>query len=117
MSRKRVLTDEQKKEIVSRYKSGERRADLACAFNVSYGTVNNVISKLTPGESFHSRQGSSETLTEAQKEWAYKQYCKGYTQAEIAVALYCSPITINHAIAGRPRIKKPLHYDFEKEGA
>lgn len=116
MSGKCILTDEQQKEIVTRYKNGEKKADLAREYHVCFGTVVNTITRLTPGESFRNRQGRGEALTTAQKEWAYEQYCNGYTQAEIAEALFCDISVISHAIAGRPRIKKPLHYDFKKEG-
>lgn len=117
MSKRCILTDEQQKEIVARYKNGEKKADLAREYHVCFSTVVNTITRLTPGESFRNRQGRGESLTEPQKAWAYEQYCNGYSQSEIAVALYCDLSTIHRAIAGRPRIKKPLYYDFEKEGA
>lgn len=111
------LSVEQKKEMVARYKNGERRDALALEYNVTINTVDNAIAKYAAGESFRSRRGSHGFLSEHQKAWAYEQYCNGYTLNEIAEALYVSYCTIHHAIAGRPRIKKPLHYDFEKEGA
>jgi predicted transcriptional regulator len=117
MSNKRKVSDEQRQEIVARYKNGERRKDLAREYNVSLQLICNIIAMLTHGESFRDRQGPGEALTKKQKEWAYEQYCNGYTQSEIADALFCDTVTVWRAINRRPRIKKPLHYDSEKEGA
>ena len=111
------LSVEQKKEMVARYKNGEKRAALALEYNVSLNTVVLAIKKYAAGENFHSRHGSNGILSDQQKAWAYEQYCNGYTMNEIAEALFVSYHTVYNAIAGRPRIKKPLHYDFEKEGA
>lgn len=111
------LSVEQKKEMVARYKNGEKRAALALEYNVTLNTVARAIAEFAAGESFRSRQGCNSTLSDHQKAWAYEQYCNGYTIGEIAEALFVSYQTTYNAIAGRPRIKKPLHYDFEKEGA
>ena len=111
------LSVEQKKEMVARYKNGEKRDALALEYNVTLNTVARAIAEYATGESFRSRQGNKCTLSDRQKAWAYEQYCNGYTLNEIAEALFVSYCTIYNAIAGRPRIKKPLHYDFEKEGA
>ena len=111
------LSVEQKKEMVARYKSGEKRAALALEYNVTLNTVSRAIAEFAAGESFRSRQGRNGFLTDQQKAWAYEQYCNGYTMNEIAEALFVSYHTVYNAIAGRPCIKKPLHYDFEKEGA
>lgn len=117
MSNRRRLTYEQKKEIVRRYKAGEKRAALAIEYGVCRSTIEKTITALTPGESFLDRRGNGEALTAAQKEWAYEQYCNGYTQFEIAEALFVSHCVVQKAIAGKPRIKKPLYYDFGKEDA
>ena len=111
------LSVEQKKEMVARYKNGEKRAALALKYNVTLNTVDKTIAKYAAGESFSYRRGNKCALSDHQKAWAYEQYCNGYTMNEIAEALFVSYGTVFNAIAGRPRIKKPLYYDFEKEGA
>ena len=50
---------------------------------------------------------------QAQKEWAYKKWCEGYTTAEIGKALYMSKDTIRRMIDGRPKVKPPLKYNEE----
>ena len=54
-------------------------------------------------------------LSDKQKEWAYTKWCEGYTQDQIADALYVCSRTIKRAINGRPRIRPILKYE-EKEG-
>ncbi len=55
-------------------------------------------------------------LNHKQREWAYQKYCEGYTQSEIAEALYVSTKTVLRAIHGRPRIKAALEYDWSDNG-
>lgn len=55
-------------------------------------------------------------LTHKEIEWAYTKWCEGYTQQQIAAALYVCEKTIRRAINGRPRIRPILKYE-EKEGA
>ena len=50
------------------------------------------------------------TLTAKEKEWAYKQWCIGYTQIQIAQALYVCDKTITRALKDRPRIRPVLVY-------
>lgn len=40
-------------------------------------------------------------LTEKEVSWAYEQWCIGYTQPQIANALYCSEKTIMRAFRKR----------------
>lgn len=58
---------------------------------------------------------SNKALTRKQEEWAYEQWCNGYTRQEIANALFVSTKVISRAFRGRPRIKKILEYDFSEE--
>ena len=44
------------------------------------------------------------------KEWAYEMWCIGYTQMQIADALFVCEKTINRALKGKPRIRPILIY-------
>lgn len=57
----------------------------------------------------------AQILSHHDKEWAYEQWCKGYTLAEVATAMNVSSKTIERAIHGRPRIKPVLVYERPKE--
>ena len=46
-------------------------------------------------------------------EWAYEKYCEGYTQQQIADALYVCTKTVRRAINGRPKIRPILKYEGE----
>lgn len=50
-------------------------------------------------------------LTKKQIEWAYDKWCLGYTQMQIAEALYVSTKTISRALKGRTKIRPILKYD------
>ncbi len=50
-------------------------------------------------------------LTKKQIEWAYEMWCLGYTQIQIANALYVCEKTINRALKGRPRKRPILKYN------
>lgn len=54
-------------------------------------------------------------LTTKDREWAYKAWCRGYTQEEIAKAYACSPRTIERVLVGRDKVKDPLVYARRKE--
>lgn len=56
-----------------------------------------------------------QSLTHKEKEWAYEQWCKGYTLVEVAAAMNVCSKTIERAIHGRPRIKPVLVYERPKE--
>ena len=56
-----------------------------------------------------------QALTHKEKEWAYEQWCKGYTLVEVAAAMNVCSKTIERAIHGRPRIKPVLVYERPKE--
>lgn len=56
-----------------------------------------------------------QSLTHKEKEWAYEQWCKGYTLVEVAAAMNVCSKTIQRAIHGRPRIKPILVYERPKE--
>lgn len=60
-------------------------------------------------------QKGESILNWQQREWAYDKWCLGYTQGQIAEALYCSTKTIRRAINGRPRTRPILVYDGEVE--
>lgn len=54
-------------------------------------------------------------LSEKQIKWAAEKYCEGYTQAEIAEALFVSLGTIQKNLYGM-KIKKPkLVYNFKED--
>lgn len=50
-------------------------------------------------------------LSHKEKEWAYKQWCIGYTQIQIAQALHVCDKTIIRALKDRPRIRPVLVYE------
>ena len=49
-------------------------------------------------------------LTPKEIEWAYQKWCEGYTQQQIADALFVCEKTIRRAINERPRIRPILKY-------
>lgn len=49
-------------------------------------------------------------LSDKQKEWAYEKWCLGYTQLQIAEALYVCEKTVQRALKNRPRIRPILIY-------
>lgn len=48
------------------------------------------------------------SLSLAQVEWVYQKWCEGYSQAQLAEALYVSVGVIQRAINGRPRVRESL---------
>lgn len=54
-----------------------------------------------------------ECLTFQQRKWAYEMWCLGYTQKQIANALYVCEKTIQRVLKNKPRIRPILTY---KEG-
>ena len=44
-------------------------------------------------------------------EWAYRQWCLGYTQIQIADALFVCEKTIARALKNKPRIRPILKYE------
>lgn len=54
-------------------------------------------------------------LSAKEKEWAYKQWCIGYTQMQIAEALHVCDKTISRALKDRPRIRPILKYEEDND--
>ena len=56
-------------------------------------------------------------LSQKQIDWAYKQWCLGYTYDEIAAALFCSNKTIlrEFKMRGFKKVRPKLIYDFSQE--
>lgn len=54
-------------------------------------------------------------LSHKQKEWAYTQWCLGYTQTQIAEAFNVCVKTVQRAIHGRPKIRPILVYNEREE--
>lgn len=52
----------------------------------------------------------SSVLSSKEKEWAYEMWCLGYTQGQIADALYVCEKTIQRALKNKPRIRPILIY-------
>ena len=50
-------------------------------------------------------------MSEEEKAWAYKKWCEGYTQQQIADALYVERRTIGLAFKDKPRIRPKLVYE------
>ena len=50
-------------------------------------------------------------LTPKEIEWAYQKWCEGYTQQQIADALFVDERTIRRMINSRPRIRPILKYE------
>lgn len=50
-------------------------------------------------------------LSHKEREWAYIKWCEGYTQEQIANALYVSVHTITRAFKGKPKIRPALKYE------
>ena len=61
-----------------------------------------------------NEEKNKKTLTPEQQEWAYQMWCLGYTQMQIADALFVCEKTIYRCIKGKPRIRPVLIY--EKKG-
>ena len=47
----------------------------------------------------------------SKKKWAYDMWCIGYTQMEIADALYVCEMTVRRALKGKQRIRPQLKYE------
>lgn len=62
---------------------------------------------------------SRRLLTDKQIAWAREMLKEGYTQKEVAGALFVCPQTLHNAVYGdKPKskpLKRPLVYDFSKE--
>ena len=54
-------------------------------------------------------------LTHKETEWAYQKWCEGYTQQQIADALFVCEKTIRRAINERPRIRPILKYEERED--
>ena len=52
-------------------------------------------------------------LTNKQIKWAYEKWCQGYTQQQIADALFVCEKTVYRALKGKPRIRELLIYKEE----
>lgn len=50
-------------------------------------------------------------LTKEEEKWAYKKWCEGYTQRQIADALYVCERTVRRSLKNKPRIRPILKYD------
>lgn len=53
----------------------------------------------------------AKALNHEQIEWAYQKRCEGYTQQQIADALFVDERTIRRMINSRPRIRPILKYE------
>lgn len=53
---------------------------------------------------------SKHILSRKQIEWAYTKWCEGYTQKQIADALFVCSKTVSRALKGKPRIRPILTY-------
>lgn len=53
---------------------------------------------------------SKKVLSRKEIEWAYDQWCNGYTKEEIADALFVCAKTVSRALAGKPKVKPVLVY-------
>ena len=56
-------------------------------------------------------------LTHKETERAYQKWCEGYTQQQIADALFVCEKTIRRAINERPRIRPILKYEERENNA
>lgn len=56
------------------------------------------------------RWGEVSSLSFKQKEWAYDMWCLGYTQMQIADALFVCEKTVQRALKNKPRIRPILIY-------
>lgn len=59
--------------------------------------------------------GRGRVLNWKEREWAYSMWCLGYTQLQIADALFCSAKTIQRALHGKQRIRPVLEYPNRKD--
>ena len=50
------------------------------------------------------KRGAKPILSEEESQWAYEKWCEGYTQQQIADALFVCRHTVNSALKGK---KKP----------
>ena len=56
---------------------------------------------------------SRSALSTKQKEWAYEKWCQGYTQRQIADALFVCEKTIRRALKNKPKTRPILKYEME----
>lgn len=57
-----------------------------------------------------AKRGRKPILGEEEKAWAYEKWCEGYTQQQIADALYVERRTLTNAFRGKQRIRPKLVY-------
>lgn len=57
-----------------------------------------------------AKRGRKPILGEEEKAWAYEKWCEGYTQQQIADALYVERRTLTNALKDKPRIRPKLVY-------
>lgn len=53
----------------------------------------------------------NKSLTKEEEKWAYQKWCEGYTQQQIADALYVCEKTVRRSLKNKPRIRPSLVYD------
>lgn len=51
------------------------------------------------------------SLDDEQKRWAYDMWCIGYTQRQIADALFVCEMTVRRALKGKTRIRPVLKFE------
>ena len=56
-------------------------------------------------------------LTTKESAWAYQKWCEGYTQQQIADALFVCEKTVRRVLNGKPRIRPRLVYNREEAEA
>lgn len=56
---------------------------------------------------------SRSALSTKQKKWAYEKWCQGYTQRQIADALFVCEKTIHRALKNKPKKRPILKYEME----
>lgn len=56
-------------------------------------------------------RGRPPILTKEEKAWAYQKWCEGYTQQQIADALYVERRTVLAALKDKPRLRPKLAYE------
>lgn len=54
-------------------------------------------------------------LNEKQKEWAYNMWCLGYTQLQIAEALFVCEGTVRRALKNKQKIRPVLTYEGDEQ--
>lgn len=123
MARREMLSWQDKEWAYEAWCNGYIFAEIAEAYGCCRRTIQRALTgrtKVKPplvydvtNDSEKPRHGA--LLSEKDREWAYKAWCRGHTHTEIAEVYGCSPRTIERFLIGKDKVKEPLIYSRKED--